>query len=50
MKEIIEILRHNGFSVGNPYNDRGRKVLSLYGKDNAKRFMEIFKPKVKNEL
>lgn len=27
MKEIIAVLRHNGFSVGNPYNDRGRKVL-----------------------
>ena len=50
MKEIYKILRHNGFSVGNPYNDRNRNVLSLYGKNNAKRFMEIFKPRVKNEL
>lgn len=50
MTNIRNILCQNSFSVGNPYRDRNRMVLTLYGKENAKRFIQVFKPRIKNEF
>lgn len=51
IKKIAKILESNGFSLSlSKQKDKKGVTLNIYGKTNVTRFIETFKPTVKNDL